>query len=166
MHWSKMIILAFVGATLAGAAPASYGQAPAVQTFTLHEYLGTEWNHELVFFPLTPQLRLEQANLTLLGPGGAEVPTAAEPYQDGPLRGVRMKSGRWIGGSRLTVGPAIEQYETSLVAEGPVSFFGTAEAIQVRGTRVTCSLNAAGETGYGKAHLAEKKPDTRTFEQE
>jgi hypothetical protein len=49
--------------------------------------------------------------------------------------------------------------------EGPVSFSGTAGVIQVRGTRVTCSLNAAGQIGYGKAQLTATAPDSKTFQQ-
>ena len=51
---------------------------------------------------------------------GIEVPTAAGHYQDGPLLALRMKSGAWIGGSRLTTKRAIEGYEATVTAEGPV----------------------------------------------
>ena len=51
---------------------------------------------------------------------GVEVPTAAGRYQDGPILGIRMKSGKWIGGSRLTTTQTIETYEVRVTAEGPV----------------------------------------------
>ena len=51
---------------------------------------------------------------------GVEVPTAAGRYQDGPILGIRMKSGAWIGGSRLTTPRAIEGYDAAITAEGPV----------------------------------------------
>ncbi|MHB9132638.1 MAG: hypothetical protein ACYDBB_16335 [Armatimonadota bacterium] len=51
---------------------------------------------------------------------GVEVPTPAGRYQDGPLLGIRLKSGGWIGGSRLTTKRAIESYTATVTAEGPV----------------------------------------------
>lgn len=51
---------------------------------------------------------------------GIEVPTAAGAYRDGPFLKMRLRSGEWIGGSRLTLNTAIESYTATVVADGPV----------------------------------------------
>lgn len=51
---------------------------------------------------------------------GIETPTAAGSYRQGPLARVRLRSGRWIGGSRLSVKREIVRYEARATARGPV----------------------------------------------
>jgi hypothetical protein len=48
--------------------------------------------------------------------------------------------------------------------DGPVTFSGTVGVIQVRGTQVTCTLNAAGDVTYGKAHLVAQKAQSQQFD--
>jgi hypothetical protein len=177
----KAALLLAVGLCLASSAPAR-GEDAVIQDFHLKDYLGQEWNHDLVFFPLAKPLSpADQSDVTLLSPDdraapfqvsgvgktarlafhadlpaygertyrlvrrkanpepsplkvergqssirvvngmtGVEVPTSAGRYQDGPILGIRMKSGAWIGGSRLTTPRAIESYDVRVTAEGPV----------------------------------------------
>lgn len=51
---------------------------------------------------------------------GVEVPTEAGPYRDGPLLGIRLRSGAWVGGSRLTTAREIEGYTARVVEQGPL----------------------------------------------
>lgn len=51
---------------------------------------------------------------------GVQVPTAAGRFQDGPLQSLRLKSGAWVGGCRLTAKRAIESYTARIAAQGPV----------------------------------------------
>ncbi len=73
--------------------------------------------------PPAAALRLERRTESLRirnGVTGVEVPTEAGPYQDGPLLGIRLRSGSWVGGSRLTTKRAIEGYTAQVLAQGPV----------------------------------------------
>jgi hypothetical protein len=67
---------------------------------------------------------------------GVEVPTATGHYQDGPILGLRMKSGAWIGGSRLTTKRAIESYQATITEAGPVF------------VDLECSYRFAGEKSW------------------
>ncbi|MCX5661110.1 MAG: hypothetical protein NTW19_15600 [Planctomycetota bacterium] len=51
---------------------------------------------------------------------GIEIPTAAGAFADGPFLRMRLRSGQWIGGSRLGAKTAIESYEARVTASGPV----------------------------------------------
>ncbi|HOF88774.1 MAG TPA: hypothetical protein PLZ36_11835, partial [Armatimonadota bacterium] len=68
-------------------------------------------------------LRIERTAESLRvsnGITGVEVPTPAGRYQDGPLRGIRLQSGAWIGDSRLITKRAIAGYDVVVAAAGPV----------------------------------------------
>jgi hypothetical protein len=54
------------------------------------------------------------------GATGIEVPTSDGNYKDGPLLRLQMKSGNWIGGSRLTTPRTIESYGARVARQGPV----------------------------------------------
>lgn len=58
---------------------------------------------------------------------GVEVPTEKGRYDSGPVLGLRMRSGRWIGGSRLVLDRKISSYECRVLARGPV--FGEVESL-------------------------------------
>ena len=51
---------------------------------------------------------------------GVSVPTAAGAFRHGPLAGICMRSGRWIGGGQLEGTPEITRYQAQITARGPV----------------------------------------------
>lgn len=51
---------------------------------------------------------------------GIEIPTAQGSYANGPFLRLKLRSGTWIGGSRLLNKAAIESYEANVTASGPV----------------------------------------------
>lgn len=51
---------------------------------------------------------------------GLEIPTAAGVYSNGPFLRMKLRSGSWIGGSRLSCQTPIATYEASVIASGPV----------------------------------------------
>jgi hypothetical protein len=72
--------------------------------------------------PASPFVIEEKADALRVSNGvtGVEVPTAAGDYTNGPIRAVRMKSGAWIGGSRLVTKRTIVSYQARIVRRGPV----------------------------------------------
>ena len=51
---------------------------------------------------------------------GIEIPSARGAYANGPFLRMQLRSGAWIGGSRLTGKTAIEDYQARVTASGPV----------------------------------------------
>jgi hypothetical protein len=51
---------------------------------------------------------------------GIEIPTAEGDGDNGPFLRMRLRSGAWIGASRLSSTPPIVRYEARVIAEGPV----------------------------------------------
>jgi len=51
---------------------------------------------------------------------GVAVPTAAGAYAHGPIAGLRLRSGRWIGSGQLQATPEIQRYQAQITADGPV----------------------------------------------
>ena len=51
---------------------------------------------------------------------GLEIPTAQGAYTNGPFLKMKLRTGKWIGGSRLVGNSAIEGYEAKVIAAGPV----------------------------------------------
>ena len=51
---------------------------------------------------------------------GLEIPTAQGAYTNGPFLRMKLRSGTWIGASRLLCKTAIESYTATVVAAGPV----------------------------------------------
>ncbi|MDP6112912.1 MAG: hypothetical protein QGG53_13690 [Planctomycetota bacterium] len=76
------------------------------------------------------QIKLEQKqNLIRLfnASTGVEIPTSQGKINQGPVTAFRLKSGRWMGGSRLNLGRKIVSYEAKVVASGPL--FGEVECL-------------------------------------
>ena len=51
---------------------------------------------------------------------GIEIPNARGAFAHGPFLRMQLRSGAWIGGSRLTGNAAIEDYQARVTASGPV----------------------------------------------
>jgi hypothetical protein len=74
--------------------------------------------------PANPLLVETLANTVRISNGitGVEVPKANGTYQHGPVSSLRMRSGRWVGSSVLTLanGQSITGYTQTVTATGPV----------------------------------------------
>ena len=57
---------------------------------------------------------------------GLAVPTAAGAYSNGPVSAIQLRSGRWIGKSRVVSARPIQSYQVRITAQGPV--YGEIEA--------------------------------------
>ena len=179
---SYLAWMMLMGLLLVGPGVWAADEKAGMQSFVLREYLGQDWRHELVFFPLERPLSEEEGDgVVLLDPDGTEVPfqvsgegeaariafhadlpaygervyrlaraeraenpsplkieqqpdcirvinglsgvavpTVNGSWRDGPIMGVRMRSGAWIGGSRLSSPREIKGYEANVTAAGPV----------------------------------------------
>ncbi len=176
-RFGSCFLALFIFATLASAAPVR-----PLQTFTLKDYIGQDWKHDVVTYDLAKPLEAkDRANVALIGPDGQQVPyqvspagtpprisfladlpsygesryqllrqkrnaapeafqfqkdatflqisngltgvripTAQGEFKNGPLLALQLKSGVWIGSSRLTTKRDIESYASKIAAAGPV----------------------------------------------